>query len=270
MSFKSLQKGIDDLLSSIKTVEDTNTYECSKCKDKEIITHNKQQLDEYHEWCECHWKKEVIRELSKSGISRKQMEMRFKDFVTDDSDKDVQTLREDMKHKATEFYSSPAGMFFAGGNTGGGKTTICTLVAKNVASKFKGFVYMKWTDEMQKASKQFGELDPMYWEKVKNIDVLYIDDFLKNKQAKRYGSEDEDYHILRDVKEFEYDYAFNLIKYRADNEKVTIVSSEYSLSEIERFNAALQGRMIEMIRKGGKSFFIPREDKYNYRKHGKF
>lgn len=270
MSFKNLQPQIQAYLKNIKTIPDTNEYDCKLCKDTELIIHNKQEVSEWQEWCDCHWNKEVYRELSKSGINQKQMDMKIADFRTDDSDHEVMKLRNEMKRMATEYVKAPQGLFLASGLTGGGKTLISTIVAKNVASKLKGFVYMKWSDDLSQASKNFNELNPMYWDKLKKVDVLYIDDFLKNQRAKRYGENDEDYHVLRDVPKFEYDYAFNLIKYRADNEKITIISTEYSLTEIGRMNPALEGRLTEMIRKGGKSFYIPNDNKYNYRINGKF
>lgn len=265
-----MRKQLNQALEYNKQNPVEHTYFCDKCKDTERIVHNQFELNEYTEPCECYFKKQTMFELSKAGLSKNKMDMSIEDFIVEDDDAEVQSKREEMKRKAAEYIRDEKGWLFISGNTGAGKTMICTIVSKHLAWKGKRLKYVNWKQEMNEARKEFGKIDSYDWNKIKNADLLYIDDFIKNDRAKRYGDNDEYYHVLRDVERFEYDYAFELLDYRSDKGLMTIISTEYKLDDIEAWNGALAGRIFEMVRKGGKIIEIPNEDKYNYRKFGKF
>lgn len=67
---------------------------------------------------------------------------------------------------------------------------------------------------------------------VSNCEILYIDDFLKIKDSK--------------LLDRNYDIAFEIINNRYNSRKITIISSEKMLGDVERNDIALSGRIAEM------------------------
>lgn len=245
-------------------------YKCKKCKDLGVIIHNQFQLDEKTEICDCYYKNQVVMELLKSGLSIEKINTTIEDFNINDKDNEVKSKRSEMKVKASHYIMNKKGWFFINGQTGSGKTMICNIISKYLSERGMKLKYMNWLSEMNNAKQNHNKFDSYEWNKIKTVELLYIDDFVKNQTAKKYGDNDEYYHVLRDVPQFEHDKAMELINYRSERGLMTIISTEYTLDDLESWNGALAGRISEMVKRGGQIVTIPKEDKYNYRKFGKF
>lgn len=142
------------------------------------------------------------------------------------------------------------GRIFITGNCG--KTHLCTAIATDYIKKGYELRYMLWIDD----SKMLKSLanDFAYQDKIniyKNVDVLYIDDFLKVKQ----GGEPTTADIV---------LAFEILNSRVmDDEKVTIISSEKTIDELLDYDEAMMSRIVQKC--GRYKLNIGKDRSKNYR-----
>jgi len=125
--------------------------------------------------------------------------------------------------------------FYIGGQSGAGKTHLCTAMLSYFLTQGKSVKYMPWLSETRKI-KAIVNNDFEYYTAVqplKNVEVLYIDDFFKTQQGKLPTTAD----IL---------LAFEIINDRYNDEKPTIISSELYLSEVTQIDEAIGGRISEL------------------------
>ena len=124
------------------------------------------------------------------------------------------------------------------GQSGCGKTHLCSAVAVQLLKDGMGLRYMVWRDELRKLkavanSPEYGEM----LDEWKTVRVLYIDDFFKaaRDQYGRMQPSEADVRI-----------AFELLNYRSnDKSLLTIISSELSLDEIADIDEAIAGRIAQ-------------------------
>ena len=125
--------------------------------------------------------------------------------------------------------------FFIGGQTGCGKTHICTALTVSLINSGKSARYMLWTDEAArlKACVNDDQYASLMWP-LKAVDVLYIDDLFKPTGASGQPTQ-------ADIR-----LAYELINYRYNStNKVTIISSERTTGELCEIDEAIGGRIVE-------------------------
>lgn len=146
-------------------------------------------------------------------------------------------------HTARMYAEDDCGWFYIAGQSGSGKTHICTAICTRLMERGKDVYYMKWRDESRqlKSVVNSDEVnEPL--ERLKRIQVLYIDDFFK-------GSANE-----ADVR-----LAFEIINARYNNMSLrTIFSSEIDFDGLEQIDEALCGRIYE--RSKGYRLAAPKEN----------
>ena len=159
-----------------------------------------------------------------------------------------------MLQKAKQFVSEPSGTFLIAGQTGVGKSHICTAMFKDLILKGYKTKYIVWQEELDRikyldygrdgAVKELGE-----------VDVLYIDDFFKA------SSNDGN------VSESDKRVTNNIINMRYTRNLITIISTEYSYNEIAVQHESLAGRLLEMTDTENGNYFIliNRKKGRNYR-----
>lgn len=144
-----------------------------------------------------------------------------------------------IKDAALDFISSPTGWFFICGQSGSGKTHICTGICSEFIKRGKRTAYMLWRDESAalKAGITDRELYESRVKRLKTVPVLYIDDFWKvgGGQERVTGGD--------------INLAFEILNARYNNAALrTIISSELSLNEIIQIDEATGGRIYERSR----------------------
>lgn len=137
------------------------------------------------------------------------------------------------------------------GQSGSGKTHLCSAVANTFLSQGFQVVYMQWVVDV-KELKRFAMDDTEYarlFYKYAYAQVLYIDDLFKGKYT-----------------EADVTIAFEIINYRDNQGKLTIISSEKYIDELLDIDVALAGR----IKKRCDNFVIniSRDESRNYRLWG--
>lgn len=140
-----------------------------------------------------------------------------------------------IKNRAVTFVESGGKVFFIGGQSGAGKTHICTALATSLINRGKSTRYMLWTSEAAKLKACVNDIDyeNLIWP-LKSVDVLYIDDLFKPTGANSQPTS-------ADIR-----LAYEIINHRYNaGDKVTIISSERTVSEICDIDEATGGRIME-------------------------
>lgn len=195
--------------------------------------------------CECMERRRNIQNAQSSELNNFWNDFTFAKFETKEK------WQEQIKETAEEYCENidkSKEWFFIGGQSGAGKTHICTAIAAEFIKKGKKLEYMLWRDESMhiKLDDMSGYTKSI--EKFKTAEVLYIDDLFKIAPS-----------------EADKGIAFEIINYRTMKDKVTIISSEKTLNEILEIDEALGGR----IKSKSKWLEIAKDLNKNFRLKGK-
>ena len=225
----------------------TDQVNCDTCKNKGIIYY---ALDDYEmsKDCKCQTQRKIVYQLRKSGLLHEFKTRTFANFKTTENYQKV------LKDAALDFLEKGKGNWFVAlGQSGAGKTHICTAISEELIQRgytFEYFPYARYINELTNGLRSFDQAtkeDALYLlNRYKRAQVLYIDDLLK-------------FDVRVDV-------IFDLIDYRYSNDLTTIISSERSMNELLGFDVAVAGRIKEKTGKNGKYLIsIKNDPNRNYR-----
>ena len=228
--------------SNLLKEHDLDNYDCEVCGNTGNIVWLNEDNVMCSKECECMATRRSIRRIRNSGMS--DMVKRY----TFDNYQEVDNYRSLIKKRAMEFVQDSGGWFYVCGQSGSGKTHICTAVCNELMKNGNEVYYMGWREEsvllksLIKDVEEYGEKK----KKIKSVDVLYIDDFLKA------GTSEADIRL-----------AFEILNSRYNNEKLkTVISSEISLSGLFSIDEALAGRIYE---RSAKPRYLIKAPKENFR-----
>lgn len=179
--------------------------------------------------CTCMESRASIERMERSGLAST---IRTKTF---DAFRAVEPWQEQLKADAMKFAKEKNGWFFISGQSGCGKTHICTAICREFLLAGIPVKYVTWRDTVQKlrsavndTTNYQNELRPLV-----SVRVLYVDDFLK--VGKNAPPSTSDISI-----------AYEIINARYLNPNlVTIISTERGIEEIMDYDEALGGRICE-------------------------
>lgn len=189
----------------------------------------------YFKQCECMRRRLAVRRIRESGMERALQRYTFQTFDAGEA------WQAEMKQTALSYLSEgvkEGAWLYIGGQSGCGKTHICTAAAGVMLRKLS-VRYMAWPHEVQKIkavandAEQYGALV----KPLQKAEALYIDDFWKPTFG-RDGREDA--ASGADVR-----LAFDVLNLRYLNRLPTIISSEWFSSELAKIDEAVAGRVIE-------------------------
>lgn len=241
-----IQWMVDSLNRSAGDINDG--YDCEKCHNKGFIAlaveHNGHWYENVRP-CKCMKARKMLRRLSDSGLKGVVEKYSFDKFQTEDA---WQTT---LLQAAKEYAANPKGWFFIGGQSGAGKTFLCTAISVQLLRQQMEVRYMLWRDEAA-AIKAIITESAEYQRRVdelKNVEVLYIDDLFK---AGSSGVTTGDINL-----------AFEIINYRYMKNKTTIISTEQTIQQLLVIDEAIAGRIAELA--GGNCFNIRKDGSKNFR-----
>lgn len=204
--------------------------------------------------CACMEIRNSIKRYKNSGLGDALNNCTFEKFKVEHKWQEV------VKTRAMKFVSAKENWFFIGGQSGVGKTFICTAIAAELLKKGKKVKYMLWRDEIVQLKSNVNNYD-IYTGLInllKNVDVLYIDDLFKT--GKDYTGEAQK-PTAADI-----NIAFEILNYRLNNSTFkTIISSECTVKDIINIDEALGGRIIEKAFDKGFGTNIRKDKSKNYR-----
>lgn len=227
-------------------------YDCPICKNKGEIMVVKDGIKYYPE-CSCMAVRRSIEKMRSSGLGDLLNAKKFSNYIA------VEEWQKDIVAKAKRFIGSNSNGFLFCGQSGIGKTHICTAISRALLRKGIPLKYMQWIDESKKIKQSIKD-EVKYAELVdelKTVQALYIDDFFK--VSKRTQPSDADISLAIEIINARY----NLSQTSKNKRYVTIISTEWTVKQLNDFDNALCGRLCEMA---GKDFILSvyGEDK-NYR-----
>lgn len=217
---------------------DLNKYDhhnCPVCKNRGSFMHLNENGFPVNVPCKCMNTRKMLRKLKKSGLSTNLKKFSFDSFLTDE------LWQEDLKKRAVDFTTDDNfSWFFIGGQSGCGKTHLCTAMTTYYLGLGKTAHYMLWRDEITKiksAVTDFSEytrlVDPL-----KTVDVLYIDDLFKTGNVAKTETFSP---TIADV-----NVAFEILNSRYVNDNlITVISSELTVQELVKIDEAIAGRILE-------------------------
>lgn len=256
-----MQRKVNDYNAGRGSLHLEDGYNCKLCKNKGQVSYVGENdafgyPAEYIRPCEC-WKiRNAIRSLYRSGLKDMTKKCTFDRYKAEES------WQQTIKGKALGFCQETRGVwFYIGGQSGAGKSHICTAMTVQLIRQGKAARYMVWRDEVPRIKALVNEPDQYaaIMKELKETDVLYIDDLFKDGKDE-FGQYKQP--TAADVK-----LAFEIINYRYNNPAlVTIVSSERTMAELDAIDEAVAGRIKERAEEYCIS--LARDRKKNWRMKG--
>ena len=235
-------------------------YKCQRCKDTGMYRGRDSLGRDSMILCPCRKLREAEWQIKASGLEDEIKEKRFDNFECS------QPWQQSMKDKAIEFGKEyfaakdegrKLPWLYIGGQSGSGKTHLCTAVCGVMLKKGVPVRYMRWATDSRKlrAIRNSPEYDGMF-ERLCNAEILYIDDLFKQKSHKTINVTEAETYVL-----------FELLNERMMQNKSTIISSEWYLRSemIEQVDDGTFGRVYQMTGYGRFDISIKRDTENNYR-----
>lgn len=179
--------------------------------------------------CKCMDRRSNIDVAERSGLGDLFRECTFDRYA------DTAEWQRLLKGKAMEYADKKEGWFYVGGQSGSGKSHLCTAIVAEFIRSGRKIKYMSWKDECSKLKGGTAYIDEYnrQMDFLKKADVLYIDDFLFSKDSASVTNAD-------------IGIAFEIINYRyGQKNKTTIISSEKSIKDVLNLHQGLGSRIFQ-------------------------
>jgi DNA replication protein DnaC len=232
---------------------DLGSYECPVCHNKGILADLWRDGTVYENNlvcrpCTCNRMRKNIANLKKNGLLEAVKGSDLKNFQT------RQPFQREMKSKALAYLEHGNGAwFYIGGQPGCGKSMVCMAIYYRLLNAGMDCYFMNWVSDSKRLRRYANDpekFDKYCWN-LTHAELLYIDDFLKGNSPS----------------EAELSLAFEIINRRYQQNRLTIISSERLLNEIDDLDEATGSRILE---KATIEFVlnIQRDSTKNFRKFG--
>ena len=247
--------------SDVGTRNEEDGYDCPECKNRGfsyVVTEYHGVYDTAISICKCDEIRRTRLRLKKAGLLNMVTKCTFDAYQTPDKWQSI------IKNKAQQFCQDDEHrFFFIGGQSGAGKTHICTAITAHYINQGKKARYMVWFDEANKLKglvTEPGEYAAVM-DEIKKTDVLYIDDLFKPIKGANGQVTPPSYADIR--------LAMEIINYRYNNPGlVTIISGERTIDELIYLDEALAGRISQLSKEGGYCINLSKDSRKNWRLQG--
>lgn len=236
-------------------------YDCPICKNKgmiAVLTETNGIYSDTNRFCVCNEIRKQRLRLKKAGLLHMVETCTFERYQTPDA------WQAAIKEKALRFCQDDEHrFFFIGGQSGAGKTHICTAITAHYIDQGKRAKYMVWIDESNKLKglvTEPGEYAAAM-DEIKKTEVLYIDDLFKPIRGANGQITPPSYADIR--------LAMEIINYRYNNPGlITIISGERTIDELLYLDEALAGRISQLSKEGGYCINLKKDSGRNWRLKG--
>lgn len=232
-------------------------YECKFCQDTEFIYDKATNTAKY---CSCKELKYYKRLLEHSGISEEFKKKTLDDYnAKNDMQKAIKQMAVEYIINFDNIKHNMGNSILLTGQVGSGKTHITIAIGNALLNKGVGVLYMQFVEAMTKL-KQIKMDEEMYAKEInmyKNATVLLIDDLFKD--SMRNGK----------IPESELSIMFEIINFRYLKHSPILVSSEYTIDQLIRFNEGTGSRIAQMCA-GRTKNLIGKELNHRIPQNGRF
>lgn len=217
-----------------KEVGSLTGYDCPKCKNKGYIGYLDDDGNEHAKECECMKIRHYRALAQNSGLGETLKLYTLQRYMHDEPWQDY------IYNKAIQFIGDKkAHCFYIGGQSGSGKTHICTAIVREFIKQYKDVQYVVWNDVVTVLKQDIiGDVENYNStiDRLKKATVLFIDDFFKT--APTAADLDKAFQIIN--------YRYNISRAESEKRYITIISSERLLNELTEIDAAIAGRIAEL------------------------
>lgn len=248
------RKKADSYNATVGDLNEKDGYECQLCKNKgDTMT-----VEIRDGWprpvsreCKCMAMRYTIARMKRSGLQNVISECTF------DKYEELDSWHSSIKKRAMSYAAAPEGWFFIGGQSGAGKSHLCTAICRAFLLRGERVQYMMWVDDSAQLKGMVNDGADYVREvdRFKKAPVLYIDDLFK---VQNDQGQNRQKPTPADVR-----LAFEIINYRVVSKLPTIISSEFTLAELVNIDQAVAGRIAEMA--GFNAINITQDITKNYR-----
>lgn len=237
-------------------LQDEDGYDCPLCGNKGQVMYLTEERGIPQTWvrpCKCQNVRKSIRRMQRSGLKHMIRDYTFDRFQAEEP------WQKTLKAAAQRYAQTLDGWFFLGGQSGSGKTHLCTAICREALLRGQEVRYMLWREDVTriKAVANQAEEYAAAIEPYKRAGVLYIDDLFKTGK----GPDGRDQRPTA----ADLNAAFEILNFRYNAKLPTILSSECTLASLLRLDEALAGRIAEQA---ASSFSLKPDRSKNYRLRG--
>ena len=231
------QARADNFNQSPGDLNEVDGYDCQVCHNKGVIM---LVVAPSGRWstatkdCKCMKTRKTIRQMQRSGLKNVIRDLTFSKFEA------TEPWQKTLKQAAIDYAANPAGWFYIGGQSGIGKSHLCTAICREFLLAGREVKYMLWRDEVTRLKALVTDGDEYHklMDTYKRIEVLYIDDLFKT-------GRDKDNNPQRPTAA-DINAAFEIINARSlDAKLLTIISSECTTNDLLDIDEATGGRICE-------------------------
>lgn len=213
-----------------------NKYECPKCKDQ--LGYIKGVWpNEVWVRCDCVSWRRVQRLMKSSDITDEFKKLGFKNFRTEGKPQVIVDAYECALEYFQEFQEirhERSNSIALLGQPGAGKTHLLTAIANNLINRLHvPVLYFPYVEGFNDLKDDFSKLEEKL-ERMKHVDVLFIDDLFKPVKGKPRATE------------WQVEQTYAVVNYRYLNHKPILISSELTVDELVDIDEALGTRIYQM------------------------
>lgn len=237
-------------------LQEEDGYDCPLCRNKGSVRYVTEERGVPQFWmrpCKCQKIRQSIRRMQRSGLKDLIRDYTFARFQA------TEPWQQTLKTAAEAYAQTLEGWFFLGGQSGSGKTHLCTAICREALLQGREVRYLLWREDITriKAVANQAEEYAAAIEPYKRAEVLYIDDLFKT--GKSPDGRDQRPTAA------DLNAAFEILNYRYNAKLPTILSSECTLSALVKLDEALAGRIAEQATG---AFSLKKDRRKNYRLRG--
>lgn len=235
-----------------KTAGKLTGYDCPKCLNRGQYAIPKDGGGVSFAECDCMKIRRFVTRAEASGI-HDVLKKTFEAF------EDSELWQTTIKQGAISYADKGNGWLLFCGQSGSGKTHLCTAVCRHLLLAGKEVRYMPWRQDIRKlkGSSKEPAAQAEDLKKYQEAPILFIDDLFKVSKS----TDGSCYPPVADV-----NLAFDIINYRYAKRLPTIISTERSPAELVDIDEATGGRIIEMAKCS--TYCIEKKPGRNYRLRG--
>lgn len=244
---------------------DLTGYDCPECLNRgySMLFDEDNGRDVYVP-CTCMKTRGALKNIAKSGLSQV-----LDSFTFDRYDAKAQwqvAMKDGAQKYADNALRGGDDWLFISGQSGCGKTHLCTAVCGAMLRAGIPVRYMLWMDDSMKIKASRFDEEAFYelLEPLKQVDVLYIDDLFKGASSKREDRNGYSKPVKPNPTDADIRLCYEIINARCMRNKKTIITCEWSiLGDLMEVDEALFGRVFQKSK--AFIFEIDRDHRKNYR-----
>lgn len=205
-------------------IPSTDGIECKECGNKRFIAvPSEDGMSIAYQFCGCQERRRIVANANHSGLGP-MLGKKIADY------KVTEPFQQAVMNSMVDYIKNPSGWFSICGEPGSGKTLACMIIANDLLRHGKILRFISWPELVRETSVDWYRQKNILQE-FKDVEVLYIDDFLK---------------VASDARAVQI--AYEILNYRYNHEALTIISGERGLKELMSIDPALGSRIYEMSR----------------------